>query len=49
MSNYVQVQLEAEDWLELAFIAHEKDITLNALINEILRECINESHTTNTG
>lgn len=34
----IQVDLSDEDFMELAKIAHEKNITFNQLVNNILRE-----------
>ena len=42
MSNRVTVEIELEDELlfQLMLLAHKQDITLNALIENILREYI---------
>jgi len=39
-SEEIQIELSDEEFLALAKIAHEKDITLNELCNQILREQI---------
>ena len=40
----VEIELEEKDLLNLCLLAHEENITLNELINKLLREFItNES------
>ena len=41
---YMQVELTDEQILKLAMEAHEKDITLNQYINNILKEFIEQQH-----
>jgi len=36
----IEIDLEIEDFVALATIAHERDITLNQLVNEILEEAL---------
>lgn len=36
--NQVQVELTEHEWYVLMRMAHEQDITLNQLVNNILRE-----------
>jgi hypothetical protein len=38
----VEVELEEPLWLELSMMAHERDITLNSLVNELLTNYIKE-------
>ena len=40
----VEVDLEDHEWYELMKIAHERDITLNQLVEQILRDFIQEHH-----
>ena len=40
----VEVELEDHEWYELMKLAHERDITLNQLVEQILREFIQEHH-----
>lgn len=36
----MEINIPEEDLFKLMLMAHEKDITLNALVNDILRECM---------
>lgn len=36
----IEIELSDEEFLELAKMAHEKDITFNALVTEILEDFI---------
>lgn len=38
----IQIDIPDEDFVVLAKIAHERDITFNQLVNDILREKMNE-------
>jgi hypothetical protein len=40
----VEVELDDHEWYELMKLAHERDITLNQLVEQILREFIQEHH-----
>lgn len=40
----VEVELDDHEWYELMKMAHERDITLNQLVEQILREFIQEHH-----
>ena len=40
----VEVTLEDHEWYELMKLAHQRDITLNQLVEQILREFIQEHH-----
>jgi predicted DNA-binding ribbon-helix-helix protein len=40
----VEVELDDHEWYELMKLAHERDITLNQLVEQILREFILEHH-----
>jgi predicted DNA-binding ribbon-helix-helix protein len=40
----VEVELEDHEWYELMKLAHERDITLNQLVEQILREFIQKHH-----
>ena len=40
----VEVELEDHEWYELMKLAHERDITLNQLVEQILREFIQKPH-----
>jgi hypothetical protein len=40
-----QINLSEKELISLCLIAHEKDITLNQLVNEILRKYIIEQST----
>lgn len=42
MSKEIQVEITDEEFLKLAMEAHEKDITLNQHINNILKEFIEQ-------
>jgi len=38
----IQIEIPDEDFVVLAKIAHERDITFNQLVNDVLREKMNE-------
>jgi len=38
----VEVELDREEWYQLMMLAHERDITLNQLVEQILRDFILE-------
>jgi predicted DNA-binding ribbon-helix-helix protein len=40
----VEVELDREEWYQLMMLAHERDITLNQLVEKILRDFIQEHH-----
>ena len=40
----VEVELDDHEWYQLMRMAHERDITLNQLVEQILREFIQEHH-----
>jgi predicted DNA-binding ribbon-helix-helix protein len=40
----VEVELDDHEWYELMKLAHQRDITLNQLVEQILREFILEHH-----
>ena len=40
----VEVDLDDHEWYELMKLAHQRDITLNQLVEQILREFIQEHH-----
>jgi predicted DNA-binding ribbon-helix-helix protein len=40
----VEVELDREEWYQLMMLAHERDITLNQLVEQILRDFIQEHH-----
>jgi hypothetical protein len=40
----VEVELDDHEWYELMKLAHEHDITLNQLVEQILRDFIQEYH-----
>jgi hypothetical protein len=40
----VEVELDDHEWYELMKLAHERDITLNQLVEQILRDFIQEHH-----
>jgi hypothetical protein len=40
----VEVELDDHEWYELMKMAHERDITLNQLVEQILRDFIREHH-----
>ena len=40
----VEVELDDHEWYELMKLAHQRDITLNQLVEQILREFIQEHH-----
>ena len=42
MKNKVEVELPHKDILKLALLAHEKDVTLNVFINDILKQGIKD-------
>lgn len=39
----VTIELEREQWYQLMIMAHERDITLNQMVEHILRQAI-ENH-----
>lgn len=39
----VEIDLDREEWYQLMMMAHEQDITLNQLVEQILRQAI-ENH-----
>lgn len=39
----VEITLEREEWYQLMIMAHERDITLNHMIEQLLRQVI-ENH-----
>jgi predicted HicB family RNase H-like nuclease len=40
----VEVELADHEWYELMKMAHQRDITLNQLVDQILRDFIQENH-----
>jgi predicted DNA-binding ribbon-helix-helix protein len=40
----VEVELDDHEWYQLMKLAHERDITLNQLVEQILREFIQKHH-----
>jgi predicted HicB family RNase H-like nuclease len=40
----VEVELADHEWYELMKMAHQRDITLNQLVEQILREFIQQHH-----
>jgi hypothetical protein len=44
----IELDISDNDFLILAKMAHEKDITFNQLINDILRKKIEETETEDT-
>ena len=42
MKNKVEVELPHKDILKLALLAHEKDVTLNVFINDVLKQGIKD-------
>jgi predicted DNA-binding ribbon-helix-helix protein len=40
----VEVELDDHEWYQLMKLAHERDITLNQLVEQILRDFIQEHH-----
>jgi hypothetical protein len=40
----VEVELDDHEWYELMKLAHERDITLNQLVEQILREFIQKHY-----
>jgi predicted HicB family RNase H-like nuclease len=36
----VEIELDREEWYQLMMMAHERDITLNQMIEQVLREAI---------
>jgi acyl-CoA synthetase (NDP forming) len=40
----VEVELDDHEWYELMKLAHQRDITLNQLVEQILRDFIQEHH-----
>lgn len=40
----VEVELDDHEWYRLMRLAHERDITLNQLVEQILRDFIREHH-----
>lgn len=39
----VEIDLDREEWYQLMIMAHERDITLNQMVEQILRQAI-ENH-----
>lgn len=39
----VEITLEREEWYQLMMMAHERDITLNQMVEQLLRQAI-ENH-----
>lgn len=39
----VEIDLDREEWYQLMIMAHEQDITLNQIVEQILRQAI-ENH-----
>ena len=39
----VEIDLDREEWYQLMMMAHERDITLNQMVEQILRQAI-ENH-----
>jgi len=42
IKNKVEVELPHKDILKLALLAHEKDVTLNVFINDVLKQGIKD-------
>jgi predicted DNA-binding ribbon-helix-helix protein len=40
----VEVELDDHEWYELMKLAHKHDITLNQLVEQILRDFVQEHH-----
>jgi len=38
----VEINLDHEEWYQLMIMAHERDITLNQMVEQILRRVIQE-------
>lgn len=38
----VDIDLSTREWFDLMCLAHEKDITLNQLVEQLLRELLDE-------
>ena len=36
----VEIDLDREEWYQLMMMAHERDITLNQMVEQLLREAI---------
>jgi predicted HicB family RNase H-like nuclease len=36
----VEIDLNREEWYQLMMMAHERDITLNQMVEQVLREAI---------
>jgi macrodomain Ter protein organizer (MatP/YcbG family) len=36
----VEIDLDREEWYQLMIMAHERDITLNQMVEQLLREAI---------
>jgi predicted HicB family RNase H-like nuclease len=36
----VEIELDREEWYQLMMMAHERDITLNQMVEQVLREAI---------
>ncbi len=40
----VEIELDDHEWYQLMRMAHERDITLNQMVEQILRDFIQEHH-----
>lgn len=38
----VEIELDREEWYQLMIMAHEQDITLNQMVEQILRKVVQE-------
>lgn len=36
----VEIELDREEWYQLMMMAHERDITLNQMVEQLLRQAI---------
>ena len=36
----IEIDLDREEWYQLMMMAHERDITLNQMVEQLLREAI---------
>jgi predicted HicB family RNase H-like nuclease len=36
----VEIELDREEWYQIMILAHQRDITLNQMVEQILREAI---------
>ena len=36
----IEIELDREEWYQLMMMAHERDITLNQMVEQLLRETI---------